>query len=119
MSKKLKEPKVTDGKLNNPDKSQREALAAIWGFDVSKYKTTDIVVYTQHIKEMNASSLQEECARLGLLPNANRAVMEDRLIRLFEQTISAMLDSKVAEQPKIKINKRLQDILDERKSRYV
>jgi hypothetical protein len=87
MAKKklnLNEMHQAHGKDENKDSVQ--SLDQIWGDDgVSKYKTLDLMEYTNNLAEMNKSDLQNHAAKLGLVPIDSREILVKRLIAEFKK----------------------------------
>lgn len=87
MAKKklnLNEMHQAHGKDENKDSVQ--SLDQLWGDDgMSKYKTLDLMEYTNNLAEMNKSDLQNHAAKLGLVPIDSREILVKRLISEFKK----------------------------------
>ena len=100
---KLKTMQHTDGKdygrQNQIQVSQHKSLDEIWGIKFSKYKTNDPAEYLARLRKMTKLDLQQECIKIGLMPNDNRDTMIERLAKECSKYIAAAQTSSL--QPKV------------------
>jgi len=82
-SKKLPVEQQLDGKVEG---STLTTLEQVLGeFSMGQYTTSDLDEYQQIIGEMNTSDLQAHAIKVGLLPNVERSVLRERLIKEFRK----------------------------------
>ena len=84
--KKLKLNDLHQAHGKDESKETVQSLDQLWGDDgMSKYKTLDVVEYTQNLAEMNKSDLQNHAAKLGLVPIDSRELLVKRLVAEFKK----------------------------------
>jgi hypothetical protein len=90
MAKKklnLNEIHQTHGK--DESKETVQSLDQLWGDDgLSKYKTLDVVEYTEELAGMNKTDLQNHAAKLGLVPVDSREILVKRLVAEFKKHVT-------------------------------
>ena len=109
---KLNDLHQAHGKDENKDSVQ--SLDQIWGDDgLSKYKTLDVIEYTQNLAEMNKSDLQNHAAKLGLVPIDSREILVKRLVAEFKKHVTkyqpVRKQENVDESKEAKVRKLLSD----------
>jgi len=110
MRKKINSLKQVDGKFDG--KTKVKSLDDLFGYHMARYKTSDAKEYVTRLKEMNKIDLQKECIRVGLLPNDNRAIMEERLAKEHARYVSTAVTRDI--QPIVlKVSKEAMNILAE------
>lgn len=72
-----------DGRDHSIDTSKMKSVDEIFGFEKSKFNTTDAAVYSAELKQMNKSDLQKEATSKGLIPIDDRFVLAERLMKEF------------------------------------
>ena len=94
-AKKTKSPKKTSklkslAQTHGKDETQPQTLDQIWGDDGTwKYKTMNLEVYEQYLKNLNKSDLQEHATIIGLVPIDNSQILMKRLTAEFKKHVNA------------------------------
>lgn len=102
-----------DGRDHSIEKrGPTKSVDEIFGYEKSKFKTSDAKVYEQDLSEMNKVDLQKEAAGLGLMPIDDRFVLKERIMNEFYKYDAALRCSKV-QIKQIKVNKAGLAILSE------
>lgn len=116
--KKLDTLKQVDGRTADADlkpvqlKTTIRSLDEIFGFQGAVYKTLEEAEYMTALAGMNKVDLQKECYRVHLMPNDDRTIMTERLLREFKRTVSSIKASQM--QPvRITLGKEGRAILSE------
>lgn len=79
----------TDGRDYRSPKANR-TLDELWGgSQFSKYETQDETVYASYLENLNKLDLQRECLKIGLVPNDERSIMTDRLMKQFRAYVAS------------------------------
>jgi hypothetical protein len=87
--RKTESLKQTDAMVRE-DKFQPSTLEQAWGDDgTSKYKTLNLDVYEQVLRNMSKADLKNEAVRVGLLPVDNMDQLRIRLIREFNGHVAS------------------------------
>lgn len=79
----------------------------------SKYKTMDVVVYSDKLSGMNKSDLQSHAVQVGIIPIDDRRILVERLTREFKRHVAAFRAPHEPQVPQIKVDKELQAILNQ------
>src|SRR5690349_17056102 len=82
------------------------SLDEAYGFSNCLYKTHDEAAYAADVRAMNKADLYKECSRVGLLPNDNRTIMEERLVKKFQQETANVLSARSVQAVVLKPSKR-------------
>lgn len=91
----------TDGKDYLSPKMNR-TLDDLWrGSNFSKYETKDETVYASYLDNLNKLDLQRECIKIGLVPNDERAIMTERLMKQFRIYIASMQYPSIIRKPAV------------------
>ena len=86
---KLAELDQIDAKDVGAENSFRN-LDALLGEDNSNpYKTFDLNVYEDYIRELNSTDLHRHAQRIGLVPTVDRRVLKERLVREFKRFVAS------------------------------
>lgn len=114
--KKIEKLKQVDGRLNETDakvtRPKIRSLDELFGFQGAAYSTLNENEYISSLANMNKIDLQKECYKVHLMPNDDRTIMTERLIREFRRTVNAVNVARV--QPiKLKIGNKGAAILAE------
>ena len=95
-----------------------QTVDELFDFSKSTYKTHTPEVYRKGLEEMNLIDLQKECWRVQLMPNDNRNIMKERLMKEFMKRVGFV--TKVIPKPiKFKVNQQMSDILSEGKNKLI
>ena len=86
---KLAELDQIDAKDVGAENSFRN-LDALLGEDNSNpYKTFDLNVYEDYIRELNSTDLHRHAEKIGLVPTSDRRVLKERLFREFRRFVTS------------------------------
>lgn len=113
MRKNLKSKKQVDGKASEKEFPGVRSLEDIWGIQESPFGVASVQEYELKLKDMNMADLQRECAKHSLIPQDNRTLMEERLLKAFQKYKDSIAPRTPAKQVDIKGNKKIQSLLDE------
>jgi hypothetical protein len=89
-----------------------KSINALFNFDGCVYKTHSEEEYRTSLAGLNTYAIQQECQRCGLLPNDNKNIMLERLMKKFRQVNSSILGPQ--RQPiKLNVSKLAKEIMAE------
>lgn len=114
--KKIKDIKQTDGQQwDRPAqrKGNFDSLDELFGFNQSKYKTNKPEEYLEWLSSLAKVDMQNECVRVGVMPNDNQGVMKDRLLRQFQATTAVLLKTGVGQPITLKVSEKARKVLAE------
>lgn len=86
---KLSSLDQVDAKNVNQEPCFRNLDALIGEDNSNPYKTFELSAYEAYISELNSTDLHRHAQKVGLVPNVDRRVLKDRLVREFKRFVAA------------------------------